>query len=76
TPFKALAKGAFSVEQIFNWSYADEQSAKINWPAEEESENPYEALPQLNLFTYQMSRMVTEQLDQGAQVGEDTIDFA
>ncbi|MGZ7259874.1 hypothetical protein ACXWO8_10085, partial [Streptococcus pyogenes] len=25
TPFKALAKGAFSVEQIFNWSYADEQ---------------------------------------------------
>ena len=28
TPFKSIAKGQFSDEQIYNWSYADEQQAK------------------------------------------------
>jgi hypothetical protein len=28
TPFKAVASGKFSDEQIFNWTYADEQNAK------------------------------------------------
>ena len=31
TPFKAIAKGNFSEDQIFNWSYTDEQEAKNNW---------------------------------------------
>ena len=56
TPFKAIARGQFSDEQIYNWSYADEQQAKKNWDSTCESENPYEVLPQLNMFTYQMSR--------------------
>ncbi|MBK0348081.1 DEAD/DEAH box helicase family protein [Aerococcaceae bacterium zg-ZJ1578] len=76
TPFKALAKGDFSAEQIFNWSYADEQKAKSNWLAETEQENPYENLPQLNMFTYQMSRMIEEQLEVGAQLEESNVDFA
>ncbi|MDO0591610.1 DEAD/DEAH box helicase family protein, partial [Escherichia coli] len=53
TPFKALAKGKFSENQIYNWSYADEQAAKQDWLSSSEQENPYENLPQLNMFTYQ-----------------------
>ncbi len=76
TPFKALAKGKFSEEQIYNWSYADEQAAKQNWPINSEEENPYENLPQLNMFTYQMSKMVTDRVSAGADFGSETVDFA
>ncbi|MGT2799967.1 DEAD/DEAH box helicase family protein [Streptococcus marmotae] len=76
TPFKALAKGDFTAEQIFNWSYADEQKAKSRWLKEVEQENPYENLPQLNMFTYQMSHMIGEQLEDGAQMDGGNIDFA
>jgi hypothetical protein len=55
TPFRALATGEFIEEQIFNWTYTDEQRAKeefaLNHPDER---NPYGALPQLRLLTYQM----------------------
>ena len=76
TPFKALAKGKFSQEQIYNWSYADEQAAKEAWPEDSETENPYENLPQLNMFTYQMSRMIADTVSEGAEIGEENIDFA
>lgn len=75
TPFKALAKGDFSADQIFNWSYADEQKAKLNWKTESEKENPYENLPQLNMFTYQMSHMIREQLEDGAQMDGGNVDY-
>lgn len=55
TPFKALATGEFIEEQIFNWTYTDEQRAKevfaARYPAKR---NPYAALPQMRLLTYQM----------------------
>jgi hypothetical protein len=55
TPFKALATGEFIEEQIFNWTYTDEQRAKEDYAAEHPSErNPYGALPQMRLLTYQM----------------------
>jgi hypothetical protein len=55
TPFKALATGEFIEEQIFNWTYTDEQAAKQRWPEEHPSSwNPYEALPEMRLLTYQM----------------------
>lgn len=55
TPFKALASGEFIEEQIFNWTYTDEQRAKAEFSAQHPSElNPYGALPQLRLLTYQM----------------------
>lgn len=31
TPFRAIASGEFIEEQIFNWTYSDEQRAKQNW---------------------------------------------
>ncbi|KZL06357.1 DEAD/DEAH box helicase family protein [Pseudovibrio sp. Ad26] len=55
TPFKALATGEFIEEQIFNWTYTDEQRAKDQFTAENPGErNPYNALPQMRLLTYQM----------------------
>jgi hypothetical protein len=55
TPFRALATGEFIEEQIFNWTYTDEQRTKEEFAAKEaEKWNPYGALPQLRLLTYQM----------------------
>ncbi len=55
TPFKALATGEFIEEQIFNWTYTDEQRAKQQFSVEHPGEwNPYAALPEMRLLTYQM----------------------
>ena len=55
TPFKALATGEFIEEQIFNWTYTDEQRAKEEYAARHpDKRNPYGSLPQLRLLTYQM----------------------
>lgn len=55
TPFRALATGEFIEEQIFNWTYTDEQRAKARFAEEHPGEkNPYAALPELRLLTYQM----------------------
>lgn len=55
TPFKALATGEFIEEQIFNWTYTDEQRAKEAFAAANPgTRNPYGALPQMRLLTYQM----------------------
>lgn len=55
TPFKALATGEFIEEQIFNWTYTDEQRAKEAFATVHPGQrNPYGALPQMRLLTYQM----------------------
>ena len=55
TPFKALSTGEFIEEQIFNWTYTDEQRAKEVFAATHPGQrNPYGALPQMRLLTYQM----------------------
>lgn len=55
TPFKALATGEFIEEQIFNWTYTDEQRAKQDFQKKyPEKWNPYAALPEMRLLTYQM----------------------
>ncbi|HPV11083.1 MAG TPA: restriction endonuclease, partial [Verrucomicrobiota bacterium] len=55
TPFKALATGEFIEEQIFNWTYTDEQRAKEEFTQKNPGQwNPYGALPQMRLLTYQM----------------------
>ena len=75
TPFKAIAKGSFNENQIYNWSYENEQESKDNWQGEES--NPYESLPKLNMFTYQMSKMISDEVNQGAQLSEEkNVDFA
>lgn len=55
TPFRALATGEFIEEQIFNWTYTDEQSAKQLWTQNHPGKwNPYGALPEMRLLTYRM----------------------
>ena len=55
TPFRALATGEFIEEQIFNWTYTDEQRVKEDFAARHPGvRSPYGALPQLRLLTYQM----------------------
>lgn len=75
TPFKQLADGQFNADQIFNWTYADEQDAKARWTGEEY--NPYEALPRLAMFTYQLSNMIYDRIQRGADLSDDmTVDYA
>jgi hypothetical protein len=55
TPFRALAEGEFVDDNLFNWTYTDEQRAKLEWSAKYPSQqNPYEALPEMVLMTYRM----------------------
>lgn len=76
TPFKAVAEGKFSEEQIFNWTYTDEQEAKLNWPVDSEENNPYASLPRLNMFSYQMSQMITDKVNKGANIDGESKDYA
>lgn len=75
TPFKALANDKFPANAIFNWTYADEQSKKHNWDGLE-AENPYKTLPQLNMFTYQMSEIVKDEIDRGIEIDGETEEYA
>lgn len=76
TPFKAIANEKFTADQIYNWSYLDEQAAKTNWDPELDT-NPYKKLPTLSLFTYQMSGLVQDRIHKGANLAEDdNIDYA
>ena len=62
TPFRAIASGEFIEEQIFNWTYSDEQRAKQNWQG---LDNPYAPLPRMVLLTYQLPDAIREIAMQG-----------
>ena len=53
TPFRALNNGEFLEDQIFNWTYTDEQREKNSWD-ETQGANPYSELPKMVLMTYKM----------------------
>lgn len=76
TPFKALANEQFAPNQIFNWSYADEQEAKEKW--DRNDYNPYEALPRLTMYTYQLSNMIYDKIKRGMELPDEegSVDFA
>lgn len=62
TPFRALNSGEFIEEQVFNWTYSDEQAAKESWVG---SDNPYESLPRMVLMTYKVPDSITRIARQG-----------
>jgi hypothetical protein len=62
TPFRAIASGEFIEEQIYNWTYTDEQRAKRDWKG---PDNPYAALPRMVLLTYQLPDAIREIAMQG-----------
>jgi hypothetical protein len=57
TPFRAINSGEFIEEQIFNWTYSDEQNSKEKW---EGKDNPYLTLPRMVMLTYQMPDSIRE----------------
>lgn len=54
TPFRIIESGEFTEQQIFNWTYADEQRMKAKVAAENPENQMYATLPELAIFTYQM----------------------
>ena len=62
TPFRALNSGEFIEEQIYNWTYSDEQSAKASWQG---PDNPYAALPRLVLLTYKLPDSIRSIAEEG-----------
>ncbi|BAJ65192.1 DEAD/DEAH box helicase [Anaerolinea thermophila] len=62
TPFRAIATGEFIEEQIYNWTYSDEQRAKEEWKG---PNNPYAALPRMVLMTYQLPEEIRQVALQG-----------
>jgi hypothetical protein len=63
TPFRAIDSGEFIEEQIYNWTYSDEQKAKAEWKGP--GENPYAALPQMVMLTYQIPKEIEKIAKQG-----------
>lgn len=74
TPFKALANDKFPEQAIYNWTYADEQKKKRDWDDSSELENPYENLPRLSLFTYQMSDIIRDKVRQGIELADNDVE--
>lgn len=70
TPFRAIASGEFIEEQIFNWTYSDEQKAKSTWD-KSKGLNPYLSLPRMVMMTYQMPDSITQIAMQGEFDGFD-----
>lgn len=66
TPFRALNSGEFIEEQIYSWTYSDEQRAKAAWQGEN---NPYAALPRMVLLTYRMPEDI-RQIAMGGEFNE------
>ena len=62
TPFRALNSGEFIEDQVFNWTYSDEQAAKERWVG---ADNPYETLPRMVLMTYRVPDAITRIARQG-----------
>ena len=52
TPFRAINSGEFIEDQIYNWTYSDEQRAKENWG--DAPDNPYSSLPRMVMLTYKI----------------------
>lgn len=57
TPFRAITTGEFIEDQIFNWTYSDEQRAKEEWKGKD---NPYASLPRMVMLTYQLPDSIRE----------------
>ena len=62
TPFRAINSGEFIEDQIYNWTYSDEQKAKDSWVG---ANNPYASLPRMVMLTYKVPDSITQIAKQG-----------
>lgn len=62
TPFNLLDK--FKEDEIYTWDYVMEQRAKLEWnTAHFGDPNPYAALPELQIFTYNLDKLIPGYMD-------------
>ena len=76
TPFKAIADGHFKDNQIFNWTYIDEQKAKQEELKNMDDSGDHVNLPDMRLFTYKISDMISDRLEKGMEMDDENIDYA
>jgi len=76
TPFKAIADGHFKDNQIFNWTYIDEQKAKQEELKNLDDSGDHVNLPDMRLFTYKMSDIISDRLEKGMEMDDENIDYA
>ena len=75
TPFKALANQKFPSDAIYNWTYLDEQQEKQRELAKGDSGDHVD-LPDLRLYTYRISQMTTQEVNEGIQIDDQNRDYA
>ena len=75
TPFKALANEKFEKDAIYNWTYLDEQNIK-QIEIEEGESGEHTDMPDLRLFTYRISQMITNQVNEGIDIENENFDYA
>ena len=57
TPFNLLDE--FKSNEIYTWDYVMEQDTKMKWALEHFGDsNPYEELPKMNIFTYDLNKLI------------------
>ena len=64
TPFNLF--DIYSNDDTYTWDYIMEQKAKYDWmknPEKLGDSNPYEELPKLNIFTYQLEKLIPTDFD-------------
>lgn len=74
TPFRAINVGEFIDDQIYNWTYGDEQQAKADWDYSK-GPNPYASMPEMILMTYQLPEACTQIALKGEQNEFDLNEF-
>ncbi len=63
TPFKLL--NDYKEEEIYTWDYVMEQKAKTDWDKIHFGDpNPYASLPKLNIFTYDLGKLLHGYIDE------------
>ena len=63
TPFNLLDD--FKENEIYTWDYVMEQRAKLEWDKTHFGDpNPYAALPAMNIYTYDLGRLLKEFVDE------------
>lgn len=61
TPFNLLEKNEFAEDDIYTWDYVMEQRAKQDWSRNHYLDsNPYEELPTMNIYTYDLGDIVND----------------
>lgn len=63
TPFNLFDE--YKESEVYTWDYVMEQKAKAEWDLEHFGDpNPYEGLPTMNIYTYDLGRLLKEYIDE------------